>query len=879
MTGTLDRLAAALADRYRVERELGQGGMATVYLAHDLRHERDVAIKVLHPDLAAAMGSERFLSEIRTTARLQHPHILPLLDSGEADGLLYYVMPYVTGETLRARIERERQLPVADAVLIAREVADALSEAHALGVVHRDIKPENILLQGGHALVADFGIALAVQSAGGQRMTQTGLSLGTPQYMSPEQAMGERLVDARSDIYALGAVAYEMLVGEPPFSGTSVQVIVARIMAEKPTPIRTLRDTVPEHVAAAVTAALAKTPADRFPSAAAFAAALARPAASLLAAAPAQPALVRTRVRALRVLPWVLFAGGLTLAGWSVAREAGAPVGHPIVRVNFDLPSGVRVRDELTGPTFVVSPAGDMIAYTYAHGNDFGIHLRRTNEISAQVISASAGRNLTFSPDGRWVAFTEGNLVRKVSVDGGETATLGTSGGAVPYGLHWSKTGVIYTGSFSGLWSIPATGGAATQVRTATSTTERVGARWPLILPGGRAVAYATGSNMSVTPKLAVMVLKSGEVREHELPMSMPLAVLDGWLVFVSPSGELQAVRFDTRRNRLVGEPVQLDEGVLVDNTAGAKASLSASGTLAYLRGRTVFQPMLVRDSATEPEALISQPAGYATPRFSPNGRQVAFMVFAPNATDIWIYDIVRNTFTRLTTEGINTFPEWTPDGRDIVFVSNRNGKAGIWRSPVDGSTPAQLFYQPQVEPFEALVSPDMNWLIYRTAPGMRLSRDIIAVALIGDSTEQVMVSSNFSDTHPRLSPNGQWLAYQSNETGRFEIYVRPFPGSGARIQVSDNGGTEPIWGRDGRSLYYRSGDRDIQQVAIGTSDGLAIGVRRTAWTGEFLANVTHANYDVAPDGRFLVIRRAGAESQTIVVHNWVRELRARVTQ
>jgi len=207
------RLSAALADRYRIERELGAGGMATVYLAHDLRHERDVAIKVLHPDLGAALGGERFLTEIRTTARLQHPHILPLLDSGEADTLLYYVMPLVRGETLRERLERERQLPIPDALRIAREVADALQHAHAQGIIHRDIKPENILLQDGHALVADFGIALAVQQAGGARMTQTGLSLGTPQYMSPEQAMGERTIDARADIYALGAVTYEMLAG------------------------------------------------------------------------------------------------------------------------------------------------------------------------------------------------------------------------------------------------------------------------------------------------------------------------------------------------------------------------------------------------------------------------------------------------------------------------------------------------------------------------------------------------------------------------------------------------------------------------------------------------------------------------------------------
>ncbi|MFO0074447.1 MAG: serine/threonine-protein kinase, partial [Gemmatimonas sp.] len=272
------RLATALATHYRVERDLGAGGMATVYLAHDLKHERDVAIKVLHPDLGAALGAERFLSEIRTTARLQHPHILPLLDSGAADGLLFYVMPYVRGETLRARLEREKQLPIADAVRIAREVAGALDHAHKQGVIHRDIKPENILLQDGAAVVADFGIALAVQQAGGQRMTQTGLSLGTPQYMSPEQAMGERTIDARSDIYALGAVTYEMLTGDPPFTGASVQAIVARVLTERPGAIRAVRDTVPVGVEAAVLTALAKLPADRFASASAFAEALRTPA-------------------------------------------------------------------------------------------------------------------------------------------------------------------------------------------------------------------------------------------------------------------------------------------------------------------------------------------------------------------------------------------------------------------------------------------------------------------------------------------------------------------------------------------------------------------------------------------------------------------------
>lgn len=274
MTDTLERLTAALSDRYRPERELGAGGMATVYLAHDLRHDREVAIKVLHPDLGAALGGDRFLGEIRTTARLQHPHILPLLDSGEAGGLLFYVMPYIRGETLRDRLERETQLPVADALRIAGEIAGALTEAHSQGIVHRDIKPENILLSGAHALVADFGIALAVQQAGGARMTQTGLSLGTLQYMAPEQAMGDKHVDHRADQYALAAVTYEMLTGEPPHTGTNAQAIVAKLLTEQVRSATVLRPSVPAHVDAALRAALQKLPADRFADVAAFLAAL-----------------------------------------------------------------------------------------------------------------------------------------------------------------------------------------------------------------------------------------------------------------------------------------------------------------------------------------------------------------------------------------------------------------------------------------------------------------------------------------------------------------------------------------------------------------------------------------------------------------------------
>ena len=325
--GAAARLQAALADRYVIERELGKGGMATVYLARDLKHDRLVALKLLDPDLGAVLGGERFLSEIRVTANLQHPHLLPLFDSGEADGLLFYVMPYVAGETLRARLEREKQLPIDDAVRIAVAVAEALDYAHGHGVIHRDLKPENILLQHGQPVVADFGIALAVRNAGGARVTATGLSLGTPQYMSPEQATGDRVIDGRSDIYSLGAVTYEMLAGEAPHAANNAQAIIARLMTEEPRPLGVVRRTVPEHVEAAVHCALQKLPADRFPTGKTFAEALLGRAGSGAATAAIRQARPRVTARR-RILPWMV--GGaigaalavVALTAWNSQHES-----------------------------------------------------------------------------------------------------------------------------------------------------------------------------------------------------------------------------------------------------------------------------------------------------------------------------------------------------------------------------------------------------------------------------------------------------------------------------------------------------------------------------------------------------------------------------
>ena len=401
MSNQIERLTAALSDRYRIERELGQGGMATVYLAEDLKHDRKIAIKVLRPELAAVIGAERFLKEIKTTANLQHPHILGLIDSGDVSGLLWYAMPFVAGESLRDRLQREKQLPIPDAVRIATEVAGALDYAHRHGVIHRDIKPENILLHDGSALVADFGIALAASTAG-TRMTETGMSLGTPQYMSPEQAMGEREITARSDVYALGCVTYEMLAGDPPFTGPTAQAIVAKAVTEQPRSLTAQRHTISPDLDAAVLTALEKLPADRFGTAAEFAAALSAPPGirSLRQAAPgtaARPNRARAIVAATAVVGLVL------------AFVAGQRLGHPglppiagfgrATKVTWD--AGLEIQP-------AISPDGRSVAYASGTPRNTRIYVRHVSggrPIALTNDTVSVQTEASWSPDGAQILF------------------------------------------------------------------------------------------------------------------------------------------------------------------------------------------------------------------------------------------------------------------------------------------------------------------------------------------------------------------------------------------------------------------------------------------------------------------------------------------
>ena len=442
MSEIMTRFVAALAGRYRIEREIGSGGMATVYLAHDLKHDRDVAVKVLRPELAAVLGINRFLNEIRISARLDHPHILTLIDSGVADGFPYYVLPFVRGESLRGKLEREKQLGVDEALDITRQVASALDYAHRLGIVHRDIKPENILIHEGEAVLSDFGIATAVKEAGGSRLTESGVSLGTPQYMSPEQAAGDRALDARSDVYSLAAVLYEMLAGEPPHTGASVQVVIAKLLTEQPTRLRVIRDTVPQGVDSAVAKALAKVPADRYASAGEFARAL-------VTGGPTEPTLAASAApgAARRWIPLAL-GGAIAVVGGAAAWVASAkPEPRP-------LPDQVQLT--LTGNAVApsLSPDGTRLAFAEkqcdsAGACTFQLVIQDTDGTGRLVVAHNIGYiyKTRWISDGRLVEFAgsypptrHGSFA--VSTLGGEPRYLG----CCLFDLVSGDTSLLYSG-------------------------------------------------------------------------------------------------------------------------------------------------------------------------------------------------------------------------------------------------------------------------------------------------------------------------------------------------------------------------------------------------------------------------------------------------
>ncbi|HEU5050044.1 MAG TPA: protein kinase [Gemmatimonadales bacterium] len=894
MADLLDRLQVVLRDRYRLERELGQGGMATVYLAEDLRHHRRVAVKVLRPELAAVIGAERFLTEIRTTANLQHPHILPLFDSGRTGGdeaivgddFLYYVMPYVEGESLRDRLSRDKQLPIRDAVRIASEVASALDYAHRHGVIHRDIKPENILLHDGSALVADFGIALAASKAG-TRMTETGMSLGTPHYMSPEQAMGEREIGPASDVYALGAVTYEMLTGDPPFTGSTAQAIVARVVTEHPRPLSAQRHTIPAHVESAVLTALEKLPADRFASAAEFAAALAGARIEGRTTAETPRARARAAHAALSRPGAGLLAGVLVLvalaaaAGWMAAR-ARAP--RPVVaRMTMQIPAQQQL-PSINDPIAALSPSGDRLVYTASgEGGVSRLYLRTLDGLAPVVLPGTENACCpVFSPDGNAIAFADisTGAWKRMSANGGAPVAIPVRAPHRIVMARWAGSAEFMASLVDGSLGLVRADGSVEVLARPDSAAGEQSLDVMEVLPDGSALAVALTSfpNGNV-----IVVGRNG--RRHAVPVGV--VNWAGWSaghLIWSPGGGglLNAARMDPGSGALEGPVMPL--GIAAQQTRGSRPRIAqpARAHLAYVPAQPLTLVEVNRQGQVA--TLLGLPRSYHNPRLSPDGTRIAFD-FEEGTRDVWILEREDTTITRATFTNDGHDAEWLPDGSGLIFASVRGGRIGIFRRLFGNDEPDSVLVDDGPQTTAHAITPDGRTAIVVRFPGSTSGTDgngsdIGTMPLAEGGALSMLMATRFDEAYPALSPDGRWLAYVSSEAGRPDVYLRPFGTRGNRILISPDGGSEPVWSRDGRELFYRTigtGDPQLVSAVIATSPALRVVSRTPLFSvGDYEPAVPHANYDVLPDRRSFVMVRQGRLAEFVYVQNWAEELEQR---
>ena len=890
MSGNTERLNTALAGRYQIEKQLGQGGMATVYLAKDLKHDRMVAVKVLKPELAAVLGAERFVVEIKTTAALQHPHILPLFDSGTADGFLYYVMPYIEGETLRGKLNRETQFSVDEAVRITAQVADALDYAHRHGVIHRDIKPENILLHDGRPMVADFGIALAVSAAAGGRMTETGLSLGTPHYMSPEQATAEIEITGRSDIYSLASVMYEMLAGQPPHLGGSAQQIIMRIVTDTARPVTELRKSVSPHVAAALAKALEKLPADRFSTAKEFAEALGNQSFTAALGTSAGPAVARLSWQGRAMLAGALALGAIVASiAFLLMRERPE---RAVVRFPLTLPAGRRFdmlfRDDAP---FAISPDGKRVVYSAIDSVSGGrrLFVRSLDQMEGTAIQGTEDAVAPFfSPNGQWIGFFSGDdeALRKVPAAGGPPTTLARNVLLEFASGSWSEDGFIYFSSRAGTMNrVRETGGPPEEFKR--DSVQWFG--WPTALPGGRGVLGQMCLDYVCSRwSFGVMEVDANASKALVDGAMRGWYIGDGVLVYVTPDGTAYAVPFDLKRREVRGTPVPVQDQINVA-ADGPWITISSSGSMMYQPGSSQSSAVqLVEVDRSGRETVLLAAAGrYEHPRWSPGRDRVALTVTKEASRQIDVYDVRSKTLSQLTSDGINYRPSWSPDGRRIAFVSVRADSTALYWQSADGSAPSEHITTKAGTAGNSSWTRDGRWVVFDGQfTSSQQSEDVFAVSTGADRGVQSVTASPGNEQTGSVSPDGRWVVYNSDEGGgRYQVYVRPFFKAGGRFLVSTGPAVGPLWSSNNEVVYEDMTTSQLVAARLEFGSTVRV-VQRTPLfsTAPYVSSTpSFLNMDVSWDGqRFLALRYPGAsreKSPPIVVLNWFDEVKRKVAE
>ena len=890
---------------YEILCAIGAGGMGEVYRAKDTRLDRIVAIKVLPAHLADdPERRERFEREARTIASLNHPHICVLHDIGCQDGIDFLVMEYLEGETLAQRLLKG-PLPLDQVLQFAIEISDALDKAHRKGVTHRDLKPGNIMLTKSGTKLLDFGLAKLKQETAPanislsklptakDNLTAQGTILGTLQYMAPEQVEGGE-VDARTDIFAFGVVVYEMATGKKAFQGKSQASVIGAILKDYPPPMSSLQPMTPLALDRVVGRCLAKEQGERCQSAKDLTDELkwiAESGSQVTLAPTASAKGIRTlgRRALLLTLLSALLSGGL-VTGLAIWNLKPSPPPRPVSRTVITLPAGQHLAGLEDGPAVAFSPDGTHLAYIARQGGTQQVYLRTMDSMDARPIPGSEGATEPFfSPDGQWVGFFAVGKLKKASVGGGAVLTLNDA--AVPGGASWSSQGMI---AFS-----PTAVGALQQVSGAGGVPQPLtrlekgeySHGWPEFLPGGKAVLFAAApaSINWTNAQVAVQSVGTGE-RRNLIQGTHPHYAPSGHLVYAQGEN-LMAVPFDPQRLTATGAAVPVVEGVLQSTFSGAaQYSISATGSLVYVPGVVqATQRSLVWVNRNGAEQPVAAPAhSYRTPRLSPDGRRVAVGI-TEQETQVWLYDLSRETLTRLTFEGnTNNNPSWTPDGKRIAFTSNKEGPRSLFWQLADGSGGLERLTASEYLHVPTSWSPDGQLLAFNEI-NPTTGYDIWVLRLGDPSASsgqirkaQPFLRTPFNEGAARFSPDGRWLAYISNESGRYEIYVQPYPGPGGKWQISTEGGTEPVWNPNGRELFYRSGEK-MMEVEVTTQPSFSVGKPGVLFEGPYEPTPgTTPNYDVSPDGqRFLMVKgreqAEAAPTQINVVLNWFEELKQKV--
>jgi serine/threonine-protein kinase len=872
--------------------------MGEVYKARDTRLDRIVAIKVLPTHLADRSElRERFDREAKTIASLNHPHICTLHDIGHQDGIDYLVMEYLEGETLAQRLQKGA-LPIQQVLQYAIEISDALDKAHRKGVTHRDLKPGNIMLTKTGTKLLDFGLAKLKQEAAPANvplsdlptakdpLTAQGTILGTLQYMAPEQLEGKE-VDARTDIFAFGAVVYEMATGKKAFEGKSQASLMAAIMERDPLPMSSLQPMTPPALDRVVRKCLAKEQEKRWQTASDVCDEL-----KWIAEGGSQVALGSTAagkgIRALGRQGLILSFGALFLGAaivslitWNLG-PTHSPTPQPVSRTVITFPPGQQLAGLESGPALALSPDGTHLIYVARQGATQQLYLRAMDSLEVTPIPGTEGAvEPFFSPDGQWVGFFASGSLKKVSVSGGAALTLGVA--SSPRGGSWGGQGTIAftpTG-VSSIQQVSEMGGAP-QPLTRFDKGDTAHA-WPEFLPGGKEVLFAAPPNAInfTNAQVAAQSLATGERRILVQGGMTPRYAPAGYLIYAQ-GGSLMAVPFDPQRLTTTGSAVPVAEGVLESSVSGAaQYSFSRTGSLVYVSGGVQSaRSRLVwvnRNGVEQP--LAAPPRAYLNPRLSPDGRRLAVAI-TEQESHLWLFDLATETTTRFTFEGnTNGNPVWTPDGKRIAFNSNRDGAINLYWQLADGSGGLERLTTSQYLHTPISWSPDGRLLAFFEVNPIT-QRDIWVLGM-GDHKPQPFLRTPFDEAVPQFSPDGRWLAYVSNETGRNEIYVQSYPGPGGKWQISTEGGTEPAWNRNGRELFYRSGDK-MMAVEIASQPGFSAGKPRMLFEGQYAsAPFPTTNYDVSPDAqRFLMIKPSEQEAATTqinIVLNWFEELKQKV--